>query len=254
MKKNKAQITIFVIMALVILAVSLIFIALPRLKIEPTIPKVENPQEFIEKCINDNGKKAAEILIANGGYLNASLYVLYENKKVPYLCYNKNYYTPCLPQNPLLIQYLEKEITRYIAPKLNSCFETVASGAESRGQDVNIGDMSIETTVSNKIKINVKRKLIISKSETTLSFDSFSSQFSSPLYSLASVASEIVSQEAKFCNFEYLGYMILYPDFLITKENVGGAGSQSTIYIVKDKKTSKAFSLAIKGCSLPPGL
>ncbi len=250
-KNRKAQVTLFVIMALVILAVLLLFVALPKIKIPSVVTKISDPSSFIEQCIAEAGKKAVNLLIENNGYLEAPFHILYQDKKVPYLCYNKNFYQPCIPQNPLFIQHLEKEITSYVKPKISACFDSLALEAEKKGDKIELGAMEIKTNLGDKVNIIVNRNLKLSHLDAVSAISQFRAAFSSPLYSLASLAGEIVAQEARFCNFEYLGYMILHPQFKIEKTQVGSINNQSIIYKIKDKKTNQAMALAVKGCSLP---
>ncbi|HLC52957.1 MAG TPA: hypothetical protein VJK03_00280, partial [Candidatus Nanoarchaeia archaeon] len=65
------------------------------------------------------------------------------------------------------------------------------------------------------------------------------------------VAIEISSQEAKYCYFEYVGYMILHPEFDIQKT----ALSDSTkIYTIKDIRTEEVMRIATRSCAIPPGV
>ena len=75
----------------------------------------------------------------------------------------------------------------------------------------------------------------------------------SPLFDLANIAREIVNQEAKYCNFEYLGFMLFYPRFNIDKKAVGSAETTSKIYIIEDRATNKRLFIAIRSCAIPPG-
>ena len=69
-------------------------------------------------------------------------------------------------------------------------------------------------------------------------------------YDLAIVAQEIVSQEARFCNFEQVGYMLIYPEFAITKFRTG---KSDTIYTIKSKESGERFRFAVRSCVIPPG-
>jgi hypothetical protein len=74
--------------------------------------------------------------------------------------------------------------------------------------------------------------------------------YSSNFYDLALVAQEIVSQEARFCNFEHLGYMLLYPDFEIDKFRTGDS---DTIYTLTHRESGERFRFAVRGCVIPAG-
>jgi len=97
----------------------------------------------------------------------------------------------------------------------------------------------------------IGRKITLAKNEQSQTFNEYNIEVMNPLYDLSKVAIEIASQEAKYCYFEYVGYMILYPRFSIEKF----AFSDSTkIYTIKDKYTNKEMNIAIRGCAIPPGI
>jgi hypothetical protein len=90
----------------------------------------------------------------------------------------------------------------------------------------------------------------MSRREETKEYEDFEVKISTPLYELAEISMEIVNQEAEFCNFENLGFMIIYPHYDIRKENYDG----SLIYTVTDLPTGHSFKFAVRTCVLPAGL
>jgi len=54
----------------------------------------------------------------------------------------------------------------------------------------------------------------------SFNFKGFKLGIRTELYELSRLAQEIVSQEAKFCFFDNLGYMLLYPEIKIDKFSV----------------------------------
>ncbi len=252
-KNKKGQITIFVIIALLLVAGIILYFLLQR---GPTITKVAftDPQKFIDSCMKDSAQEALNIIMPQGGYLSPKNYKLYEDNKVAYLCYTSKYYEACTNQEPLYIKHLEEEIDSYVTPKVQECFFQLRQDLEKRNYAVD--EKGLETSVAlepKKLKVVAKKYLKLSKGNEVQEFNEFSSTLSTPLYDLAIVAQEIASQEARFCDFEYLGYMILHKEFDIDKTAVGGAETASKIYIVGDRNSGKKLNIAIRSCAIPPG-
>ena len=120
-RKNKAQVTIFIILAmLIIVVVAILFLLFRTPGIQ--VQDVENPQAYIEGCVKDFTEEAIDILSEQGGDINPKGSIEYNNKNLTYLCYNANYYLPCVNQRPLLVEHIQDEITNYIRPKTEKCF------------------------------------------------------------------------------------------------------------------------------------
>lgn len=250
---KRGQITIFVIIALLLVAGILLFFLLQR---RPTVtsPEFTDPQKFIDSCMKDSVGEALNIMMPQGGYLSPRNYKLYEDNKVAYLCYTSKYYEACTNQEPLYIKHLEEEINSYVKPKVEECFFQLKQDLEKRNYVLE--ERGLETAVAlepKRVKLTAKKYFKLSKGNEVQEFDEFSSSLSTPLYDLALVAQEIASQEARFCDFEYLGYMILHKEFDIDKKAVGGAETASKIYIIGDRPSGKKLYVAIRSCAIPPG-
>ncbi len=254
---RKGQVTIFVIIAIIIVASLLLYFLFQR---KPEVQRADfaDPKKFIESCVQDSAQEAVNILLPQGGYISPEQvpkkYKLYEDNKVVYLCYTKSYYETCTTQEPLYIQHLEQEINDYIQPKIAECFFQLKQDLEKRNYEVVEKDLKTEVSLEPKrIRIDVQKPLTLRKNEETQEFSSFPAGVSSPLYDLAVVAQEIASQETRFCDFEYVGYMVLHKEFDIEKKAVGGGEDASKIYIIGDRATGKKLYTAIRSCAIPPG-
>jgi len=255
MKNKKGQVTVFIIVAvLIVVAIILFFFLAGKTPIDIFKPSMPNPQEYIEKCAIDAAKQAIDIMMPQGGYISPVSYKLYNNSKIAYLCYNKNYYYSCINQEPLYIERLQKEIQDYIKPKIEDCFFALKQDYTNKNYlvDMSFGEIKV-ILMPKQVDIEISKRFEISKNEEARKFDKFKVRFSSPLFDLANVAREIVNQEAKYCNFEYIGYMLFYPQFNIDKKSIGEGGNASKIYIVQDRITSKRLNIAVRGCAIPPG-
>ena len=121
MKNNKAQITIFVILGLIVVTMiamlSLVFKA-PA----PNIVDEKNPQAYIESCTREAVEEAISVLSEQGGEIVPKGSTMFRGKEITYLCYNEEFYNSCINQRPLLIQHIEKEIANHITPIVAACF------------------------------------------------------------------------------------------------------------------------------------
>ena len=105
-KSKKGQVTIFIIIAIVIIGVAILFFFLiPETKVTPGFDE-QNPSAFIQTCIEDKISGAVETVSLQGGSIEPINSILYQNSKVEYLCYTTEYYVPCIVQQPLLQQHI----------------------------------------------------------------------------------------------------------------------------------------------------
>ncbi len=253
-RPKRSQVTIFIIVGIIIVA-AVVLVLLFSGKIDSPFSSKLNPQQYIEKCIKDSALEAVDIMLPQGGYLDPILHKLYEDNKIAYLCYNMNFYLPCINQEPMYIQHLEDEVKSYVEPEIEKCFNKVKSDAESSGKSFNMGVMELGIELGpGQIEVDVKRDVQIGSGESLESYKNFGEIVVSPIYDLGIVAQEIVSQEARFCNFEYLGYSLTYPKFSIEKDQVGTEDTLTDIYKIKDKISGKVLTIAIRSCALPGGL
>ena len=253
---KKSQITLFIIVAILIVAVIILFFLLRGKEVTDIIrPEMPDPNREVRQCVEDNVRKAVDFMLPQGGYVNVSNYKLYNGEKVEYLCYTNQYYYPCINQKPMYIQSLEAEIHDYVRPRIKKCFNSLID--EYRGKGYEVGEEPLKLKVGlrpKQIEVGVKKDLSLSKGEKSIQFKEGRYGINSPLYNLAVVAQEITSQEAKFCNFEYIGYALFYPSFEIEKDQVGFGETTSDIYKIKDKNTGKTLNIAIRSCAMPGGL
>ncbi len=249
-RKNKGQTTIFVIIAIIIVGVIVVLFVLrsrPTIIVSPDF----DPSSYIEGCMKESTEEAINILSEQGGDIISDGSVMYKDKNITYLCYNANFYKPCINQRPMLIEHIEKEINEYLEPRMRTCFSALRQELEERNYVVSLEGMNITTELQNrKVIVTINRGLSMTKEETRR-FEKFKTQISHPLYDLAKIAMEISNQEAQYCNFDALSFMLIYSDYDIQKFRTGNS---DTIYTLKDLQTNKEFRFAIRSCALPAGL
>lgn len=244
---KKAQLTIFIILAIVIVAILLILLY-PRMKVLVTGPVAP---DYIKDCTEDATKEVLDKLTVQGGSLEPENYILYQGNKVDYVCYAEEYYKKCVMQKPFLKQDIEKEITSYIEPRVKTCLEDLKSQLEKRGSAVSLGKVEVETLmIPNSILVTINAPLTITK-EATSSFKKFKVDVSSHLYDLIMISSSISNWEARYGDSETMNYMIYYPNIKVEKKK---QSEGSTIYILTDRETDEKFMFASRSVALPAGL
>jgi len=255
---KKGQVTIFIIAGILVVAAIVVFFFL-RQGIIPGIGEKpeENPGSFLEVCIEDKLIKGVEKISSQGGYLENSLNRTFKfsNEKVftdiSYLCYQNNYYLSCINQEPMLIQHLKAEVKDYVLDDVRKCFDNLVSSLDRRGYvvDATYNGFEVEFT-TKKIIIDVDGGIVLTKSGEVTRQEEIEMVIPTMFYDLAVVVQEIVSQEARFCNFETQGFMAFYPKFDIRRFKTGDG---TVIYTVQHKDTKEEFKFAVRGCVIPPG-
>jgi hypothetical protein len=248
---KRGQLAIFVILAMIIVAIILFFILFKRGTILNS-SDMPSPESAIKSCIRQAASDSVPPLLEHGGVLSAVNYKLYQNKKIEYLCYNRGYYKTCINQHPMLIDEMNDAIKQNITSKIENCFRVIKEDYESKGAVVKekAGDINV-TLTTGRLNVQVEREITIEKQDQTQRFSKFDIFISTKLYNLANVAMEIANQEANYCYFEYVGFMALYPEFDIEKSAVSDG---TKVYKIKDKYSDEVFNFAVRSCAIPPGL
>ena len=256
---RKGQVTIFIIVGILFITAIMLFFFLREDLLPGTGGKPEeNPGGFLETCLEDRLIEGTKLISSQGGYienpLNRTFRFNDENDftDISYLCYNQNYYRPCINQEPMLIQHLKAEVKKYVLDDVRNCFDNLVSSLDKKGYVVDATYNGFEVELmSKKVVINIDGKIVLTKSGETTKQENLEIIIPSRFYDLAVVVQEIVSQEARFCHFEYLGFMLFYPQFNIDKFR---AGDGTIIYTVQHKDSKEEFKFAIRGCVIPPGM
>jgi hypothetical protein len=250
-KKRKAQITIFIIFGLIIVVLILMFYFVKK---PPKIEVVEdnNPQSYIETCSRESVEDAIQILSEQGGDITPKGSLNFKGDAITYLCFTNIHYRECINQRPLLVEHIEKEITDFITPKIERCFNDLEVNLEKRYDSIdNPAEMKVRTNIyPRQVIVNIDKKFKMTNGNKVIEYNSFIMKDIHPIYNFAEIAMDIVNQEIRYCNFDSLGFMILYPEFDITNTITGDSDS---IYTIQERSTKEEFKFAVRSCPLPPG-
>jgi len=248
---RKAQITIFAILAiLIIAAIALIFTLYQRNFDDRVRSQQEESEEFLDQCINEHVESAIEKITGNIGALGGDkLHFEYQYRNITYLCYTGLPLSRCTIQIPALISKINQEIEEAIEPEINNCFNALKEDLESKSHSVTMGDdFDFEVNlISGRVRTHITREFTQEKSGDVKTFTEFDISYITDLYNVALVINEIVSQEAEFCNSDYLDLMRVNKNIRITKINTGDFNK---VYTVSNENTGDVWEFAIRNCVL----
>src|SRR3989344_4165248 len=201
--------------------------------------------------IGKAGQVSLWVIIAIAIVAIVGLLALLRQKPLPEID-NIGYFETCINQHPSLLAEIKEEIYNNSINKIENCFVDSTEELKKKNIKVESGETNLKIDLApQRIKVSINKKMTLSSKEGTKNIEDFNFEIRHPLYELALVANEIASQEAKYCYFEYVGYMILYPEFDIKKT----ALSDSTkIYTILHKDSNSEMNIAIRSCAIPPGI
>jgi hypothetical protein len=227
--------------------------------IKPNIEKryVQDPKTFIEECAGIALTESETRLLNANLHPNLTMnYILYSGEisgeKVPYLCSVSQFYTPCVNQEPMLMEKMRRYIESDVNSTVQKCFKKVDNDYRKRGFEVQAGNMSVRVEINkDTISASITRQMTIAEGDSKQSFDNFASEVKSPMYDLIRTAMQIVNYESTLCEFNNVGWMMEYPLISIKKFS---ASDQTKIYTLTDKDSEKKIKFAVKTCVLPAGI
>jgi hypothetical protein len=252
MRGKHSQVTIFVIIALIIVVI----IALAFLLIRgrgAIISPVADPQAYMANCVKDSLTKSETVILNGNFYPNITdNFILYYGKKVPYLCITSQFYLPCVNQEPMLIKSAEDNILAQAKIDANKCFADMIASFKQNGYEVKEENMNMSIRLdSNSITSDITKKITVTKDDETRNFEKFSASIISPIYRLAETTRNIVNYESALCEFNEMKWMMNYPDILIRRFSTS---DQTKVYTLTDKSSGKSVNFAVKTCALPAGV
>jgi hypothetical protein len=247
---KRGQVTIFIIIGIIIVAAAfLIYLFYPQ--ITTTLGTQENtPQSYIQTCIEKEISETVATLSAQGGSLDPQNYIMNNNSKIEFLCYTSEYYRPCLIQQPMLKQHIEKEIKNKILSDVNNCFSSLKTNYEKKGYvvDLKSGDINVEL-LPKRVISTFNYSMTTTKGDTQ-KYDSFVVILNNNLYELTSIANSIIQWESLYGDAEVTTYMTYYHDLKVEKKL---RSSGEKIYIITDRNTGNKFQFASRGQVWPAG-
>jgi len=250
--KKDAQITIFVIIALlIIISIALIIYANPK-KIVQTVSLRNDAHGFIQQCARDAATNAVEQIIPNGGILNPAEgnYVAWQKTKPILICSALEKEQICTNYHPMLAAEIEKEIYDLIKPKIDACFSQLKDEFES--YEYNEGEINLALEIApSKLYIKISKKISYVKNGITNNLENFNTQITSPLYDFVVISNDIVNQEVNCdclnnnCNANIMAINRDKRDYE-TARDIDSYNNK--IYSIKEVASGKEFNFAVRNC------
>ena len=254
---KKAQVAIWVILAVVLAASIILFFTLGQDKrevniLEPGQIDFVNAPSFMQICTEKIVLETVDVMLPQGGFVSPTNVVKFNNTYIAYVCKNEGFYEPCINQHPMLLSEMKNEIKENISPSVEKCFDDLKKEVEKRGGSMNFGDLEIEIDFAeDKVFVKLNREVSIEKKGAGKKYERFDIVVDSPVYNLGMIVMEIALQEAKYCNFENAGFSMAYPRYKVSKYTMS---FPTRIYIIEDEKTGKVMMTAVRGCAGSAGL
>lgn len=254
-RDKKSQVTMFIILGIIILAVIFaVFYFLGDKIIKQseketvfTESSLEPLKDFVEGCIEVEGDKALDLIGRYGDISeDPGFGVMYHYDKIKYLCYTDNY-SACYNRVPFLESYYEKQIDEYILDKLNNCIDLDL--IRNEGYTVQAGELGVSTTIGEKVVIiNVNYPIKISKGETVIEENRFSNTFAVPLGKIFEGVKDVIAYESNpdslpIMRFDIVSYNLRTLGMIeISRDTIG----DSVIYFVKLRDNDYTFRFAVR--------
>ena len=248
---KRGQVTIFIIIGIIIISIGLLIYSFyPQIKTSLGTAQ-QSPQQFIQSCIENDIRNAVNTLSLQGGSINATNYLIYNNSNVEYLCYTNEYYKSCEVQQPMLKSHIESEIKNNISSYVDACFTSMQQSYVKQGFSVDLkpGIKTVEL-FPNRIVATFNYSLSLTKGENVQKYNSFIVLLNNNLYELVSIANSILEWEATYGDVDVTTYMTYYHNLKAEKILRGNDGK---VYVLTDRDTGNKFQFAVRGQIWPAG-
>lgn len=216
-KNNKAQVTLFIIIAvLIVVSVSVYFVFRSQMNKE-NVPKDFLPiYNYYISCVQDSAHNGAIILGQQGGYINTpqyspgSVYMPFSSQLnffgtgVPYWYYISG--NGVIKEQKPGLQKMESELNDYIHNNLFCDF----SSFEEQGFYVTVGDLNVNSKIEqNLISLDVNQELKIEKDKKVWKSSKHNIDVKSSLGKFYDIADKIYSMQKDKMFLENYGVDIL---------------------------------------------
>jgi hypothetical protein len=248
---KKGQITIFLIIAVVIISAVIVFFNLyPKFKANFSTGQ-KTPSTFIQDCIQDKIKETSEKVGMRGGSINPENSILYNNTNVEYLCYTNERDRPCVVQQPLLVAHMEREMKDALENDVKLCFNSMAESYTKSGYKVNVKEGEVKFELQPKKIISTFNYSVSMNKGQTQNYEDFMVVIDNNLYELAMIAMSIMEWESTYGDAYPEIYMKYYHNLVVEKQAAGGG---AIVYVIRDINTKNKLQFAVRSRVWASGL
>ncbi|MGM5482447.1 MAG: hypothetical protein ACQESF_03215 [Nanobdellota archaeon] len=246
---NKSQVTVFIVLGMLILAVALLLFYVNSLAHEPVDVEVKDKyvlkstlqpvRVYVESCLEKVSKPVIEKIAKNGGYLEPSNFMYYDKDKISYLCVQKDN-DKCV--NSLLLRKdMEEQISEVVRQNAEKCINLEVF--KKQGFKIDEDELSVDARIGlDKIEIKADYPLTFSKKNSSMTIDKFSLKINRPLGRLYLLATHIINSQIRQGYFDQLNFMVQNGDSVIVQEH---NPYPDTVFSLK--KDDYIFNFALEG-------
>ena len=255
MTDKRGQITVFIIVGILIVAIVLLLFFLKSKGDEPG-PGTNSPESILETCLKQDVYDALDLISMQGGYAEPpplNVFYKFDNEPTPtniaYLCYTSGEGN-CIPTHGLIFKHMKDEMSAQISDSVRSCFNDVGKEIEKQGFTVDATYNGFEFDIEyKKLIVKIKGEITTTKADKTVTKKDLKVEFPSGLYEiLIFPVHDIINAEAYFedCYFENILYETLeHPGLDINVEQLSRG---PRIYTITHEQTNERFRFAVSSC------
>jgi len=243
MNMKKGQVTVFVIVAIMIVSVIIVFF----LWVQPTYFSELGGGLNFEGCVEDAVEQAIDELGLKAGFVNPGFTYAYNGERFTYLCYTNEYYVTCTVQVPFLKNVFDEQMEVLIRDKVDNCYENSIDDLKAKGYDVVGGVVDYDVLIEPG---TVRVEIDAPTSVGSQSFSRFNVKVNSPIYEMLMIATSVLQFESSLGDSDVDSIMLYYPDYVVSKIK---RGDGTTIYILEHKVIGTKFQFASKSLVWPAG-
>ena len=208
MVNKRGQITVFIVIGIIILALFFLFSFLSRSKQEKLdieFKEIYNLQfekqsinDFVESCIKQTTIYGSYLLGSQGGYI-------YQNDKTLYAADSETAYhyykgKPIIP----IKEKMEDEISFFIKTTINFCLDNL----NSLGNEVIFGELNVSTVINDEdIRIDLNYPVTVTKEDKQIKIERFNVNIPCRLGHIVDIGENLVEEQStnkEFIDFDYL--------------------------------------------------
>jgi len=247
-RARKAQVTLFVILAIAIVGIILVLFI-------PNVRKVFISQAVdieIKDCLKENIEEVLPEVLAKGGNLEPSLYYTYDGEDLDYLCYTNEFYETCVMQKPLLKQNVEAELEQLTKQNVDVCINKMKDSLRAKGYSIETtGEETLDIRfIPDNALLELNLEIIAKKEDEVRTFDNLNTKIKTNAYKMMMIASSIANFEARYGDADPQTYMTFYEDIKVEKKKQMDG---TTIYLITDRDSELELNFASRSLAWPPG-
>lgn len=240
---RRGQLTLFVILAIVLVAVVIVYLFLES----PELLFEDGGEIDFESCLLDATRSAVREISLTGGEADPEFYYMYQDERLPYFCYTSSAYQTCVVQKPMVLSDFESELSDYLLPKVEECYDSSIDSLIAKGYNVTKGEVRLNlSVVPGEVYVDV----FVPTTVEGKHFKDFMISMDSQIYGVLMIASSIVQSEATYGDASTSEIMYYYPSFVVDKIK---RGDSTTVYIIRDKGSDVSFQFASRSLVWPAG-